>query len=71
MADDKFVRIIIEDNGPGIPDEIKKELFVSYTPKKNSYGLFLCKSIIDRHNGEIKILDSDTGTSIEILLPIN
>jgi signal transduction histidine kinase len=71
LADDKFVSVIIEDNGPGIPDEIKNELFVSYTPKKNSYGLFLCKSIIDRHNGEMRLLDSSNGTSIEILLPIN
>ena len=71
LADDKFVSVIIEDNGPGIPDEIKNELFVSYTPKKNSYGLFLCKSIIDRHNGEIRLNDSFNGTSIEILLPIN
>ena len=71
LADDKFVSIIIEDNGPGIPDEIKNELFVSYTPKKNSYGLFLCKSIIDRHNGEMRLIDSSNGTSIEILLPLN
>jgi signal transduction histidine kinase len=70
-SDDKFVHIIIEDNGPGISEEIKKELFSTYTPKKNSYGLFLCKSIIDRHNGEIRLLDSKVGAKMEILLPIN
>ena len=70
-SDDKFVHIIIEDNGPGISDDIKKELFSTYSPKKNSYGLFLCKSIIDRHNGEIRLLDSKVGAKMEILLPIN
>jgi signal transduction histidine kinase len=70
-SDDKFVHIIIEDNGPGISEDIKKELFLTYTPKKNSYGLFLCKSIIDRHNGEIRLLDSKVGAKMEILLPIN
>ena len=65
-----LLELLVEDNGPGIPEDVKKDLFVSYTPKKNSYGLFLCKSIIDRHNGEIKLLDSETGTKIEILLPI-
>jgi len=70
LADEKFVQIIVEDNGPGVPEEIKKDLFVSYTPKKNSYGLFLCKSIVDRHNGEIKLHDTETGTKIEISLPI-
>jgi K+-sensing histidine kinase KdpD len=70
LADEKFVRVIVEDNGPGIPEDVSKDLFVSYTPKKNSYGLFLCKSIIDRHNGEIKLLKSEIGTKIEISLPI-
>jgi len=68
-SDDKIV-LIVEDNGPGIPAEIKKDLFRSYTPKKNNYGLFLCKSIVDRHNGEIKLLDTNTGTSIEITIPV-
>lgn len=68
--DEKFVKIIVEDNGPGIPDEIKKNLFATYTPKKNSYGLFLCKSIVDRHNGDIKLVNTDIGTKIEISLPV-
>ncbi len=70
-SDDKFIHIIVEDNGPGISEDIKKELFSTFTPRKNSYGLFLCKSIVDRHNGEIKLLDSIVGTKMEILLPIN
>ena len=66
---DKIV-LVVEDNGPGIPSEIKKNLFTSYTPKKDSYGLFLCKSIVDRHNGDIRLLDRKTGTAIEITIPI-
>jgi signal transduction histidine kinase len=69
-TDSDKIKLVVEDNGPGIPDELKKELFNSYTPRKNSYGLFLCKSIVDRHNGEIRLLDSKTGTSIEITFPI-
>lgn len=69
-ADSDKIKLVVEDNGPGIPDELKKELLNSYAPRKNSYGLFLCKSIVDRHNGEIRLLDSKTGTSIEITLPI-
>jgi signal transduction histidine kinase len=71
FAEEKFIKLIVDDNGPGIPDELKKDLFTSYTPRKNSYGLFLCKSIVDRHNGDIKFVDSEIGTKIEILLPIN
>jgi len=70
-ADEKFINVVIEDNGPGIPEEIKKELLTSYTPRKSSYGLFLCKSIIDKHNGDIKFMDSIIGTTIEFSIPIN
>lgn len=68
-AEGKII-LIVEDNGPGIPAEIKKDLFKSYTPKKNNYGLFLCKSIVDRHNGDIRLLDTKSGTAIEITIPI-
>lgn len=71
FADDKFINVIVEDNGPGIPEDVKSELLTSYTPRKNTYGLFLCKSIIDRHNGDIKFLDSKLGTKIEFSIPVN
>lgn len=64
------IELVIHDNGPGFPHEIKKDLFKSFTPKKDHYGLFLCKSIVDRHNGEIKVLDTDSGAAIEILIPL-
>ena len=47
------------DDGPGIPKNIVNSIFNPPSPEKPGYGLFLCKSIIDRHNGEIKV--SDTG----------
>ncbi|MFZ2325247.1 MAG: HAMP domain-containing sensor histidine kinase [Ignavibacteriaceae bacterium] len=68
-VDDK-ISLIVEDNGPGIPAEISKDLFKSFTPKNNNYGLFLCKSIVDRHNGEIKLLNTKSGTAIEITIPV-
>lgn len=64
------IELIVQDNGPGFPVDIKQNIFTSFTPKKNHYGLFLCKSIVDRHNGEIKLLDTDSGAAIEILIPI-
>jgi len=70
-ANEKMINVVIEDNGPGIDDELKKDLLTSYTPRKNSYGLFLCKNIIDRHNGDIKFVDSEIGTKIEFSIPIS
>jgi K+-sensing histidine kinase KdpD len=63
--------VVCSDNGPGIPQKIIGSVFNPPSPEKPGYGLFLCKSIIDRHNGEIKVLDSEKGTKILFSLPLN
>lgn len=70
FSSEGYNHIIILDDGPGIPKEIKDDLVNNYTPRNNSYGLFLCKSIIEKHNGELKFLDVETGTAIQISLPL-
>lgn len=59
----------IQDSGPGIPDEILNNIFELPTQHKTGYGLFLCKNIIDRHNGEISITNKPIGVRIEFTLP--
>ncbi len=65
------VYILCSDDGPGIPKSIIDFVFNPPSVEKPGYGLFLCKNIVERHNGEIKILDSDFGTKILIALPMN
>lgn len=65
------VFVDVEDNGPGFPKDLANPFFEVVSPKKTSYGLFLCKSIIDRHNGEIKILDLKKGAAVQFCLPVN
>jgi signal transduction histidine kinase len=60
----------INDNGPGIPEEFLSNIFELPTHNKSGYGLFLCKSIIDRHKGEINLWSKPTGTSIRFTLPV-
>lgn len=66
-----MVVVVCSDDGPGIPKNIVKSVFNPPSPEKPGYGLFLCKSIIDRHNGEIKVADVKTGTKIIFSLPFN
>ena len=68
MENSIFVEI--EDNGPGIPKNILYDLFELPIKNKAGYGLFLCKSIIDRHKGEIKFLNREQGTAIQFSLPV-
>lgn len=64
------ITLEIKDDGPGFPPKILKNPFGSAMDRKGSYGLYLCKSIIDRHNGTIELENSkDGGALITITLP--
>ena len=70
------IKILVRDDGNGIPPKIQKKIFNSgFTSKKKGWGLglSLSKRIINQyHNGKIFIKESDRkkGTTIEIKLPI-
>ena len=51
-----MLRVDVEDNGPGIPDDARARLFESfYTTKPGGMGMGLpiCRSIIEMHGGAI------------------
>lgn len=64
------IYVEVRDDGPGIKADKKELIFDPPTPAKPGYGLFLCKNIIDQHNGEIRILDSARGTAVQFSLPV-
>src|SRR4030066_427237 len=59
----------IQDDGPGFPEKVKANPSVVFNLSNGGYGLFLCKNIMDKNKGEIKILNSDKGALIHFLLP--
>lgn len=75
---ERFVKIQIKDNGKGIPKKNLKfvfDRFYQIERDENSrsgtgIGLALAKSVIELHNGNIKVESKEEeGTSFEILLP--
>lgn len=72
--------VSISDNGAGIPDEMKPLVFdMFYSGTKNAadsrrslgLGLSLCKSIIQAHGGEIRLMDNvPHGAVFTFSLPI-
>ena len=70
---DKNFKIIIEDNGIGIPkEEMEKIKEPFYTTKKNGTGLGVSLSIeiINAHNGKLDYEILKKGTRVTIELPI-
>ena len=67
------LEIIIEDNGKGISDEDKKEIFKPRFTTKSSgsgIGLSMVKKIIEDYDGEITFESAeDVGTKFIIQLP--
>jgi signal transduction histidine kinase len=72
---DGSVRITIADNGPGIPDDEKADIFSKAHKGLDSegtgMGLFLVHSLVDTYEGEIRIEDNEpTGAIFVVELPI-
>jgi signal transduction histidine kinase len=63
----------VEDNGPGIPDQIRQNLFVPFVThnKKEGTGLGLAivKQFVEAHGGKISVETSPKGTKFSIFLP--
>jgi signal transduction histidine kinase len=58
-ASPSFIRVEVEDNGPGIPEEVRTRIFDPFFTTKAmgegvGLGLWICWSIVvERHNGQI------------------
>ena len=72
--------IIISDDGPGIPDDVKPHIFEMFFTGRNKVadgrrglglGLTLCKSIVEAHHGSITLKDNEpSGCCFTISLPM-
>lgn len=76
----EFIEVSVSDNGIGIDEKIKANLFksdfIESTPgteneKGSGLGLVICNRFIERHQGEIWIENkTEKGTTIKFTLPI-
>lgn len=72
---DQQTCIDIIDNGPGMPDSIKKNLFKPFQSTKDAghgtgLGLSICAKIVESHKGRIELVNSDKGCHFRIKLPL-
>ncbi|AFK85510.1 MULTISPECIES: ATP-binding protein [Thermoanaerobacterium] len=72
IQNEKFLNIIVKDNGGGIPVEYREKIYergFSTKDGQRGYGMYIVKKIIDDFNGKIK-LDVDNGTIWNITIPM-
>jgi PAS domain S-box-containing protein len=72
----EHLSIVVEDNGPGISDQVLQRLFVPFVTTKargkgTGLGLPLCQRIVEEMGGTITALNrGEGGARFDILLPV-
>ncbi|AKJ65333.1 ATP-binding protein [Kiritimatiella glycovorans] len=69
----EYVLVTVQDNGAGIPEELRAKLFSPFcTTKARGMGLGLpiAKRIVVDHNGKIEVDSGQEGTRVSVTLPV-
>lgn len=75
MGGGRFVAVTVTDNGAGIPDDVRRNIFRSfYTTKEpgkgTGLGLSISRGIAENHGGRLNVLSTTTaGTTFTLVLP--
>lgn len=77
QPDEDHVKVVITDNGPGIPEAIVEKIMeLHFTTKGGQVrfglgmGMAISNSIVDDHEGTLSIESEPGRTSISIVLPV-
>ncbi len=70
---ENHIKIIVRDNGPGVPDDIIKTLFEPFVTKNTAggtgLGLAIVKQFVTAHGGTITV-HNDNGAVFTMILPV-
>ncbi|HQV91157.1 MAG TPA: ATP-binding protein, partial [Phycicoccus sp.] len=73
-----LVRLTVEDNGPGIPEDLQPKVFESFTRGDDSrqrasgtsgLGLSIVSAVATAHQGRVELVSCPDGTAFSVLLP--
>lgn len=68
------VRVLVHDNGPGVPPAIRTRIFDPFFTSKptgmgTGIGLSVCLGIVAAHGGSLELLDGEPGATFALTLP--
>lgn len=72
--DDRSVSLSVADDGPGMPNHVRDQLFTSFITTKPSgqgtgLGLSICKRIVTEHRGSIRV-ESEPGRGARFIVTL-
>jgi signal transduction histidine kinase len=74
QLDGGYVRVSVDDNGPGVPESARERIFTPFFTTKGrgtGLGLALVQKIIVTHNGRVLVGRSQHGgASLQVILPL-
>lgn len=72
-SDDGALMVRVEDDGPGISEEIAGRLFQSFATHGKSHGtglgLAIVRSVVEEHGGTIDVVSQPGATTFTMMLP--
>jgi two-component system, NtrC family, nitrogen regulation sensor histidine kinase NtrY len=73
LIEDQSVRIVVEDNGVGLPEKDRDRLtepYVTTREKGTGLGLAIVKRILEDHGGELVLTDASRGQGARAILKL-
>jgi two-component system sensor histidine kinase HydH len=72
QRDETWDIITVQDDGPGVPPNVRDRLFeplFSTKTKGTGLGLTICRQIVEKHGGTLTLGESTYGAAFRITLP--
>lgn len=72
VGDDDRIRLRVQDNGPGIPDEVRARIYEPFFSTKEGgtgLGMSIVHSLVALHGGSIDLDTGPRGTRFEVAFP--
>ncbi len=71
----QYLEAVVEDDGPGIPEDVREQMFNPFFTTKagrlnTGLGLAICQQIIDAHNGLLLVERRDGKTVFSLRFPV-
>ena len=67
-AEGRWVRFIVRDRGPGIPESVARQLFTPFFTTRSEgmgLGLSLCRTVVEQHGGVMDYINHENGGGCE------